>query len=281
MCSARKKFSPRSEVLSFTYPKLHTGKSWYIDFTSHDPATGTMRRKKYMLDSIPKLTDRRKRAQEMTESLLKLLRSGWSPWVNVDDNRGYTLLEEAFEKYERWLEKQPKIKTRQSYGSKLNILRSYIEKQVIPPKYVYQFNTSFVTDFLDWLYFDREVTGRTRNNYRLWCSSLATFFMEREYISTNPVLKIKNVVEAKKKRQPLTPEMLKALHDHLTGLRQEGVSAGVHDGILHDDTTYRACASQDIRHLDKGAERVCIRRVQQKQARREGRSQQRDNKADA
>lgn len=217
MCSARKKFSPRSEVLSFTYPKLHTGKSWYIDFTSHDPATGTMRRKKYMLDSIPKLTDRRKRAQEMTESLLKLLRSGWSPWVNVDDNRGYTLLEEAFEKYERWLEKQPKIKTRQSYGSKLNILRSYIEKQVIPPKYVYQFNTSFVTDFLDWLYFDREVTGRTRNNYRLWCSSLATFFMEREYISTNPVLKIKNVVEAKKKRQPLTPEMLKALHDHLTG----------------------------------------------------------------
>lgn len=92
MCSTRKNFSPKSEVLGFTYPKLHTGKSWYVDFFSLDPATGTMRRKKYMLDSIGKVTDRRKRAQEMIESLMKLLRSGWSPWVNVDDNRGYTLL---------------------------------------------------------------------------------------------------------------------------------------------------------------------------------------------
>lgn len=38
--------------MGFTYPRLHTGKSWYVDFTSFDPATGTMRRKKYMLDSV-------------------------------------------------------------------------------------------------------------------------------------------------------------------------------------------------------------------------------------
>lgn len=215
MCSARKNFSPKSEVLGFTYPKLHTGKSWYVDFTSLDPATGTMRRKKYMLDSIGKITDRRKRAQELIESLMSLLRSGWSPWVNVEDNRGYTLLEDALQKYEKWLEKQPKLKTRQSYGSKLNILRGYIKSLVIPPKYVYQFNTSFVTDFLDWLYLDREVSGRTRNNYRGWCSSLAEYFMEREYISANPVLKTKQVAEDAKKRQPLKPQMLQALRSHL------------------------------------------------------------------
>lgn len=215
MCPARKKFSPKSEVLGFTYPKLHTGKSWYVDFFSLDPATGTMRRKKYMLDSVAKVSERRKRATELIESLLKLLRSGWSPWVNVDDNRGYTLLSEALEKYEKSLEKLPKLKTRQSYGSRLKILRDYISSRVIPPKYVYQYNTSFVSDFLDWLYLDREVTGRTRNNYRGWCSSLAAYFIEREYISTNPVLKIKNVSEEKKKRQPLTPGMLQALRIHL------------------------------------------------------------------
>lgn len=215
MCSARKNFSPKSEVLSFTYPKLHTGKSWYVDFTAHDPATGTMRRKKYMLDSIGKVTERRKRAQELIESLMKMLRSGWSPWVNVDDNRGYILLEDALRKYEKWLEKQPKLKTRQSYSSKLNVLREYINSQVIPPKYVYQFSASFVSDFLDWLYLDREVSGRTRNNYRGWCSSLAAYFIEREYISTNPVSKIKNVPEDAKKRQPLTPQMLQSLRSYL------------------------------------------------------------------
>lgn len=125
MCPARKKFSPKSEVLSFTYPKLHTGKSWYVDFFSLDPATGTMRRKKYMLDSIEKITERRKRAAELTESLLKLLRSGWSPWVNVDDNRGYSLLSDALDKYEKSVEKMPKLKTRQSYLSCLNVMREY------------------------------------------------------------------------------------------------------------------------------------------------------------
>lgn len=215
MYSTRKKFSPKSEVLGFTYPKLHTGKSWYVDFFSLDPATGTMRRKKYMLDSIGKVTERRKRAQEMIESLLKLLRSGWSPWVNVDDNRGYTLLEEALEKYEKSLEKLPKLKTRQSYSSRLNVLREYIKSRVIPPKYVYQFDASFVSDFLDWLYLDRDVTGRTRNNYRGWCSSLAAYFIEREYISTNPVVKIKVVPEDAKKRQPLTAEMLQSLRNYL------------------------------------------------------------------
>ena len=215
MCAARKKFTPKSEVLGFTYPKLHTGKSWYIDFYSFDPASGVMKRKKYMLDSVEKVKDRRRQAAEMIESLLKLLRGGWSPWVNVDDNRGYTLLDDALSKYEASLEKLPKLKTRQSYGSRLNVLREYISSQVLPPKYVYQYNTSFISDFLDWLYLDRDVTGRTRNNYRGWCSSMAAFFIEREYISTNPVEKIKCVPEDKKKRQPLSHQMLQRLSSYL------------------------------------------------------------------
>lgn len=211
-----KKFSRKSEVLDFTYPKLHTGKSWYVDFQSFDPATGTMKRKKYMLDRIKKITDRRKRASELIETLLKMLRSGWSPWVNVQDNRGYTLLEEAFCRYEKYLEKLPKRKTRLGYKSRLNILRTYISTLLLPPKYVYQFNTSFISDFLDWLYLDREVTGRTRNNYKGWCSSLASYFIEREYISSNPASKIKDIAEAKKKRQPLTHTMLHTLQEYLS-----------------------------------------------------------------
>lgn len=216
MCAARKNFSSKSEVLNFTYPKLHTGKSWYVDFFSLDPAAGCMKRKKYMLDSIDKVSERRKRASELIESLLKLLRSGWSPWVNVDDNRGYTLLSDALDKYEKSLDKLPKLKTRQSYGSRLNVLREYIASLVLPPRYVYQFNASFVGDFLDWLYLDRDVTGRTRNNYRGWCSALASYFIEREYMSSNPVEKIKKVAETPKKRKALSPVMLRQLREYLS-----------------------------------------------------------------
>ncbi len=35
-----------SELVGYTYPKLHKGKEWYVDFYARDPATNKMRRKK-------------------------------------------------------------------------------------------------------------------------------------------------------------------------------------------------------------------------------------------
>lgn len=32
------------KLVGYTYPKLHKGKEWYVDFYALDPATDTMRR---------------------------------------------------------------------------------------------------------------------------------------------------------------------------------------------------------------------------------------------
>ena len=216
MCPYRKKGTPLNEVLSFTYPKLHCKKNWYVDFLSFDPAEGKMKRKKYMLDSIPKVSERRKRAAELIESLMKQLRSGWSPWVNVNSSRGYTLASEALMKYTNLVEKMPRYKTAKTYISNVNVLKEYMSTLLLPPRYVYQFDTTFFTEFLDWLYLDREVSARTRNNYRGWCSALSCFFIEREYLDHNPVEKIRKIPETAKKRQPLTPDMLSTLKQHLS-----------------------------------------------------------------
>lgn len=215
MCAARKKLNSLSEVLKFTFPKLHTGSKWYVDFYAYDPATDTMRRKKFHLDNIEKITERRKRANEMIEGLTKLLRSGWSPWINAETNRSYTLLEDALQKYEAYVERMPKYKTRKSYTSRLNIFRKYNASRLLPIRYVYQYDTAFVSDFLDYIFLDRETNARTRNNYRQWCASLATFFIEKQYLTTNPVEKIKTIAETGKKRQPLTAQMLHELEKHL------------------------------------------------------------------
>ena len=37
-------------IVDFTYPRLHKGKDWYVDFTVFNPATNKMQRKKYMLN---------------------------------------------------------------------------------------------------------------------------------------------------------------------------------------------------------------------------------------
>lgn len=213
--SVVKKRNSIKEVLGFTYPRLHTGKTWYVDFFALDPANGQMRRKKYHLDNIPKITERRKRANEIIEGLMKQLRSGWNPWVNTEESRGYTLFEDCLDKYLEYIMRMDRAKTQSSYRSRVNILREYIESLVIPIKYVYQFDSVFVTDFLDWIYLDRDSSPRTVNNYRGWCSALAEFLIERKYLQSNPVEKIKVLKEDVKKRKDLTPAMLKKMSAHL------------------------------------------------------------------
>lgn len=200
---------------SFTYPRLHTGKSWYIDFLAFDPAEGKMKRKKYMLDNIPTIRERRAKSAEIINSLLKLLRTGWSPWVDANAARSYTLLDKALERYEKHLERLQRQKTRQSYSSRVNILKEYNATLPIPIKYVYQFDKAFISGFLDYIYYDRESSARTRNNYRGWCSSLASYFIEHAWLTENPAEKIKSIEETPKKRQPLSAVQLKTLKQHL------------------------------------------------------------------
>lgn len=214
MCS-RRKLSSQVELQNYTYPKLHTGKSWYIDFLAYDPAEGRMKRKKYTLDNIPTKTQRRVRAAELISSVLKLLRTGWSPWVDANATTSYTLLDVALEKYEKYLSRLERYKTQKSYQSRVNILREYNSSLPIPIKYVYQFDQAFVSGFLDYIYYERETTGRTRNNYKGWCSSLASYFIEHAWLKENPVEPIKNVEETPKKRVALSTEALRRLKEYL------------------------------------------------------------------
>ena len=46
-----------SELVGYTYPKLHKGKDWYVDFYARDPVTNKMRSKKYWIASEFRLTE--------------------------------------------------------------------------------------------------------------------------------------------------------------------------------------------------------------------------------
>ena len=204
-----------SELLGFTYPKLHTGKSWYVDFYATDPTSGEMRRKKYKLDGLKKISEKKRRAAEIIEAVTRQLRSGWNPWVNTQESRGFTLLSDVLSRYMEYIERKSRKKTKHSYQSRVNIFNQYLSSCVLPIKYAYQFDGAFVNDYLDWLYLDRGVSERTRNNYRGWCYSFGEFLVSRKYIDSNPVDHIPALDEKKKHRKDLTPKMLKQMRAQL------------------------------------------------------------------
>lgn len=204
-----------SALIGYTYPVLHQGVRWFVDFFAMDPSRNEMRRKRYYISNDLKRHEKKRRAAEIIEALTKQLMSGWNPWVRSDDSRGFIPFEECLAKYLENVNRMDRKKTIQSYTSRANILLEYQKECALPITYIYQFDEAFCNDFIDWIYLDRESSPRTRNNYRGWLYGLAEYFISRKYIKENPVEKIKILPEHEKIRKDLSEEMLEKMNKYL------------------------------------------------------------------
>ena len=216
----RAKGTPLINLIPYTVPKLHTGKTWYVDFFAFDPLSGTLRRKKYHLDSIPKKSDRVRRATEIISAVYQRLITGWSPWVTTTSEKEYSTFTDAIELYRIYVNKMSdtgsmKKKTRHDYLSRLKTLEDYNTRFRKPIIYSYQFDTAFVSDFLDYIFLSRDSSPRTRNNYRTWLSAFSGWMLERNFIETNPVEGVKVLSENVKFRSAISPEDLKQMQNYL------------------------------------------------------------------
>ena len=208
------------EIITYSLPKLHTGKTWFVDFQCYDPAEGKMRRKKYHLDGIKSARERKLRAQELIAGLTAKLKSGWNVWVDCGTSRQYTLLSTVCKQYlsniKIMLEReQMKKSTYASYTSYMNVFRKYLELRPLKIIYIYQLTKGVMSDFLDYMYFDQEVSARTRNNYQLWLSSFSEWLVQKDFLEENPVKGLKRLKNEPKIRQLLTDMQLKEMRTYL------------------------------------------------------------------
>lgn len=215
-----RKGSSINNIVTYSLPKLHTGKNWYIDFQCYDPVDGIMRRKKYMLDSIEKISERKKRAIEIIATTSSKLRNGWNPWAEATSERQYAKFIEVTTLYMRYIEKLTSVntlkkKTSYDYQSRMNMLLEYNNSRHTPIIYMYQFDQAYISDFLDYILFDRDTSARTRNNYRTWLSAFCTWLNEKKYIEGNPVENIKSLAEEEKFRSAITKTDLSRMKDFL------------------------------------------------------------------
>ncbi len=220
MSLRKRKGTSLYDIITYTLPKLHTGKSWYIDFSCYDPIDGKMRRKKFMLDSIPKLKDRKRRATEIIANVTIQLQKGWSPWTEATTERQYANFIDISSLYYKYLEKLTSAKTMKpktlvDYHSRLKMLIEYNNSKNTPIVYMYQFDQAYISDFLDYILLDRDASSRTRNNYRTWLSAFCSWLVEKRYIENNPVENIKTLAEGTKFRSALTKNDLQQLQEYL------------------------------------------------------------------
>ena len=84
---------------------LHTGKDWYIDFYAFCPATGAMKRKKFKLNYIDSIKERRKYAKDFMNRISEKLAVGWNPWIEQESGSAYMLFSEVIDRYRTFLAK--------------------------------------------------------------------------------------------------------------------------------------------------------------------------------
>lgn len=210
-------------IYPWTYPMLHKGKRWYVDFYILDPASNTMRRKKYMLSRYKKVKAKNEMAKQKIEWIVSEVKQGWNPFVNARTVREFTSWDTVVSRYKDYLQIAGrkgllKEKTAYDYQSRVKNFEQFLVETGTHLIYIYEFNRTLCVEFLDYLYFDKDVSAVTRNGYRTWLSTFASWLIDKDYIAKdqNPVTDIKQLREEEKKREPLTKSALSAMRDYLS-----------------------------------------------------------------
>ena len=188
-----------SELISYTLPQLYTGKEWYVAFMAFDPNMGKLRRKKIKLNFIKCEKARKHKAKELIMKLtLMLVKDGWNPWIEASLSQTELKFEDALNHFDRLQTKLHKdgcleLDSFKKHKSDLSVLRRYNEtrkrKKVV---YAYQFNKEFITDYLDYMYLEKSVSTRTRDNHLAFCRKLSKYFCEKGFLSVRPDESIKS-----------------------------------------------------------------------------------------
>lgn len=206
-------------LLDWTFPHRHTTKSCdYVSFEAKDPATGKLKRKKYMLRmSLPQV-ERDAMASQLIINITKRLQHGWTPWQPEHEDRRGTPLMDVVMEYFRTLEVEvrkglKREKTRVDYKCRVEHFAKWALEHNV--SVIGHCMDGAVDAYLQWTIVHNNNSPRTRNNHRTTLSAFFGWCIKRHYLKKNPCSTIEQVKNGPKERVPLTDGELKRIQAYL------------------------------------------------------------------
>jgi len=195
-----------SQIVSYTPPRLYTGKEWYVGWYSYDPILQCLRRKKIKINHISNKTARKKYGNDLITRIYDKLRWGWNPWIAAENSKSYLTFVDVINHYDKLITKKTedgiyRPETYTSYMSYLRNLKKYNEESKHSILYIYQFDRQYIIDFLEYIYVDRNNSARTRDNYLGWLRSFTEFLLQHGYMKEKPTEGISEFSKWTKKKE--------------------------------------------------------------------------------
>ncbi|PHS07025.1 MAG: integrase [Kordia sp.] len=208
-------------LVDYVPAELRINQDWRIVFYVKNPFTNQLVIKRLRVRPLKNATERKKHAKRTVAEINSKLERGWNPYIEDNATKSFAIISEVIEQYLKQLQKQVKDKalrpdTERSYKSYLKNLLSYMEMKGESNMYCINFTRAFVIGFLDYIYYDRNNSGGTHNNYLMGIRIFSKYLLERDFISIDPTLKITTKRKEKKKREMIPTAIRKNINAYLT-----------------------------------------------------------------
>jgi integrase len=207
-------------LVDFVPAELRENKTWKIVYYVKCPIDDKLKRKENRVKPLKSITERRKLGKRMVSELNRKLDRGWNPLLNDNEIRGFVKFSDAsrlfLERCKKEVENQDKrIDTLRSYTSFLKNIENYLIEIKEEEMFVIKFKDDLVRDFLDGIYYDRDNSARTRNNYLNFIKTFSDWLIRHNYISQNPTTRIELIPEKTKERETIPGGTLNEIFSYL------------------------------------------------------------------
>jgi len=224
METSQKHTTSRIPIVDFVPAELKKGKkgNWRIEYYIVDPTLKTpkLQRIQHRVRPISNQRERERFAKRMCFEINRKLERGWNKFMEAEAAHSFVLLKDVSKKYLSNIEKQVRDHslredTLRSYRSYLSNLEKYLKDQGLQDMFCLKFNRQLIASFLDYIYYDRNNSPRTYNNYLGFLNIFCKYMIQKDHISVNPAAGFVKKPKGEKKRSVIPDKDLKAIFNHL------------------------------------------------------------------
>jgi len=214
----------RVPIVDFVPAEIKKGRkgNWRIEYYVADPTSNfpNLKRIQHRVRPMANQRERERFAKRMCYEINRKLERGWNKFIEDEASNSFVLLKDVIKKYLKEIEKQVKDNslredTLRAYRSYLSNLEKYLKTRDQQDMFCLKFNRQLVGGFLDHIYFDRNNSPRTYNNYLGFLSVFSKYMIRKDHINANPVAGLQKKPKGEKKRTVISDKDLKEIFDYL------------------------------------------------------------------
>ncbi len=224
MKTSQKQTSNRIPLLDFVPAQLKKGTKgvWRVEFYVLDPLnkTPSLKRHQRRVRPMANSRERERFAKRICFELNRKLERGWNPIIEQEAPKALALIKDVSRRYLLNIEKQVKDNSLRedslrAYKSYLKNLERFLFERGEADVFCLKFDRILVGEFLDYIYYERNNSPRTYNNYLSFISMFSKYMILKGHLKANPADGFKKKPKGEKKRSLISRDDLVTIFNFL------------------------------------------------------------------